>query len=162
MATQVPFFSKPSLPVAVPAAAGEYAVDSSGRLVYYNATLGRVVIADDPVETNTFSMASTLQVKTGTSRWYLDAPCTWVSGRAGVGTAPTGASVILDVKKNGSTIYTTSGNRPTIAISGFTQASTAPDITTFSAGDYITVDVAQVGSTIVGADLTYTLRLRRT
>lgn len=60
--------------------------------------------------------------------------------------------MIFDVNKNGTTIFTTQGNRPTIAISGNADNASVPDVTAFAAGDYITVDVDQVGSTIQGSD----------
>jgi hypothetical protein len=130
-------YTRLALPVSTPAANGEVGMDSSGRFTFYNGTLGRVAVLDDGIETNTFTMTGTVAVKTGVARWYLDASYTWVSGRIGVGTSPTGAAILVDVLKNGTTIYTTQANRPTVAISGNTQA-------------------------IAGSDLTYTLRLRRT
>jgi hypothetical protein len=98
----------------------------------------------------------TLVVKTGTDRWYNDTGrmIQVRAVRATVGTAPTGSSIIVDVKKNGTTMYTTTGNRPTIAVSTTTTAATLPDVTFLSPGDYMTVDIAQVGSTVAGADLT--------
>ena len=113
-----------------------------------------------PVKTLRFSLTSffksnTLTTTTGTSRLPIDGTYTIVGTRLMVGTAPTGSSIIIDVKKNGTTIYSTQANRPTIAA---TQTSggpgATPDVTTLAAGDYLTVDIIQVGSTIAGADLT--------
>lgn len=101
-----------------------------------------------------FTMAGTVTVKTGTSRYYVESARTISRVRTAVGTAPTGATLIVDVKKNGTTIFTTQANRPAIAISGFTATVTNMDITAVAAGDYLTVDVAQIGSTVAGADLT--------
>lgn len=71
-----------------------------------------------------------------------------------VGTAPTGAAIVVDVNKNGSTIFTTQGNRPSIAVSTLaTAASAIPDIVSFAAGDYLTVDIDTIGSVVAGADL---------
>jgi hypothetical protein len=84
-----------------------------------------------------------------------------------VGTVPTGSSIILDVFKGtgagaSSTIWTTTGNRPTIAASAKESTSSgAPNTTTFADGDYIQFRIAQVGSTITGSDLAAILRLRR-
>lgn len=72
-------------------------------------------------------------------------------------TAPTGATFIVDVHKNGVTVYTTQGNRPTIPATEFVNTSAAPDITALTAGDYITIDVDQIGSTIAGSDLAVTI-----
>lgn len=120
-------------------------------------------ISATPVyETFTYSAApGNVATGTGKARLYLEGSYQVETVRAAVNTAPTGATLICDVNKNGTTIYTSQGNRPTIAISGFTATGNSPAVKTFAAGDYITVDVDQVGSTITGADLTVTVRLRR-
>lgn len=82
---------------------------------------------------------------------------TWtISGvRASVGVAPAGASVIVDVNKNGTTIFTTQANRPTIAAAANTSGNvTNMDVTTVAAGEYLTIDIDQIGSTTAGSDLT--------
>jgi hypothetical protein len=56
------------------------------------------------------------------------------------------------VNKNGSTIFTTQANRPTI-VSGALTSVSVPDVTTWANGDYLTVDIDQVGSTTPGTDL---------
>lgn len=100
----------------------------------------------------TFSIPGTLATGTGTFRYYFAGSFTISNVLAFVSTAPTGANIIFDVNKNGTTIFTTQGNRPTITTSAFTDLSSSPDVTTLASGDYITVDVDQVGSTIAGAD----------
>lgn len=92
-------------------------------------------------------------VDTGSIRIYFKRAATILNVYASASTAPTGASLIVDVNLNGTTIFTTQGNRPTIAISGFSDMTAAPDVTAVSAGDYITVDIDQIGSTIAGADI---------
>jgi hypothetical protein len=65
----------------------------------------------------------------------------------------------VDVNHNGTTIFTTQSNRPTIAASGFyDESGTADGDVTVAAGEYLTVDVDQVGSTIAGSDLTVGIR----
>lgn len=62
------------------------------------------------------------------------------------GTAGTSSSTILDLNKNGTTMYTTQANRPTINFAdadGKVQA-TLPDVTSIAAGDIITIDIDQV------------------
>jgi len=102
-----------------------------------------------------FSKQGPLTVTTGVSRFYAD-DYYYLSGvRASVNTAPQGASVIVDVFKNGSTIFTTTGNRPAIAAGAVTASSAAaPDLLFVQPGDYLTVNVAQVGTAYPGADLT--------
>lgn len=114
------------------------------------------------IEPLVFSVMGTVAVQTGRSRIYLEGSYVFESARASVNTAPTGAALTVDINKNGTTIYTTQASRPSVAISGNTNVGSTPDVTSFSSGDYITVDVDQIGSTIAGADLTVVLRLRKT
>jgi hypothetical protein len=96
----------------------------------------------------------TLTVGAGKDRALIPFNAEIVSVSAVVGTAPTGASLIVDVLKNGTTIYTTTANRPTIA-AGATQTSalTRPDVTKLAPNDLLTLSVSQIGSTVAGADL---------
>lgn len=83
--------------------------------------------------------------------------------RAMAGTAPTGAAIIIDIHKNGTTIFTTQGNRPTIAISGNDSGEvTDMDVVTLAKGDYLTMDIDQIGSTIAGKDLVVDLEMEVT
>ncbi len=86
---------------------------------------------------------------------------TVVDVRAAVDAAPAGASIVLDLKKNGATTFTTSGNKPTIAAGGTTSTTTLPDVTSVAPGDLLTVDVDQVGSTTAGADLYFSVTIKR-
>ena len=80
--------------------------------------------------------------------------------RVMVGTAPTGAAIIVDIHKNGTTIFTTQGNRPTVAISAFDSGEvTNMDVTALAKGDYLTLDIDQIGSTIAGKDMVVTLEM---
>lgn len=79
-----------------------------------------------------------------------------------VSSAPTGSAIIVDVNKNGSTIFSTQSNRPQIA-AGATQGNTTTfNTSNLTAGDYLTVDVDQKGSTLPGDDLVVVIVLRRT
>jgi hypothetical protein len=114
--------------------------------------LARVVVTP-------YSYSGTLVVTTGKFRWYNDTgrTLTITAVRASVGTVPAGTAVIVDVNKNGVTVYTTQANRPTIAIGGTTATANNPDAASVAAGDYLTVDIDQIGSTTAGADLTVTV-----
>ena len=81
--------------------------------------------------------------------------------RAYLDTAPTGAAFVLDVNLNGTTVFTTQGNRPTIAISGNASTTTLPDVVSVAAGDRITVDVDVIGSSVAGSDLSIAIALKR-
>ncbi len=93
-------------------------------------------------------------VETGTHRVYAREDRTIEHVQAFVDTAPTGGSEIYDVHKDGVTIFTTQGNRPTITAGNNTSSTTAPDITAWDAGQYLTVDIDQVGSTTPAEGLT--------
>ena len=68
-------------------------------------------------------------------------------------TAPVGASAIVDLHKNGTTMYTTQGNRPTITAGNTYVTATLPDVLTWAAGDILQLEVDQKGSSTDGADL---------
>lgn len=108
----------------------------------------------------TFEQGGTLSVSVGTGRLTFPVAATILGVVAAVNTAPTGAAILCDVNKNGTTIFTTQGNRPSIAAAGFASATATPDVTAFAAGDYMTVDIDQVGSTAPGTNLTVTVRYR--
>ena len=95
---------------------------------------------------------------TGVARLRLPEDVFIIDAAAMVGTAPTDASLIVDIHLNGTTIFTTQGNRPTIASTAFDSGLAVPDVRVAAAGDYFTVDVDQVGSTIAGSDLTVFIR----
>lgn len=73
--------------------------------------------------------------------------------RLTVDIAPTGADLIIDINKNGTTLYTTQANRPIIAIDGTSIQAILPDIITLAIGDKLTLDIDQIGSTIAGENL---------
>jgi len=105
-----------------------------------------------------------LAVTAGTHRVYIHDTngFTWaIKGCwASCGVAPTGAAIIVDINKNGTTIFTTQGNRPTIAISGFDSGLVGNmDVTSLTDGDYFTVDIDQIGSTVAGQDLVVYIEL---
>lgn len=100
--------------------------------------------------------AGTLRHPVGAGTWDI------TEVRVTAGTAPVGSALIVDVHKNGSTIYGTQANRPTVPDGGNAATGGAASTTSVTAGDYLTVDVDQVGSTSPGADLVVALRLTRT
>jgi NO-binding membrane sensor protein with MHYT domain len=99
-----------------------------------------------------FTIPGALAVAVGSVRWYAPKSITITSVVVSVGTASLGASVIFDVNKNGTTIFTTQANRPTVAASAFTASTTGMSVTTLTTSDYITVDIDQIGTTYSGAD----------
>ncbi len=109
-----------------------------------------------------FGKTGTLSVGTGTSRQPIIVPGDIIAVRAMVATAPTGSSLIVDVHKNGTTIFTTQGNRPTISAGSNDSGNEIPDVVGLLAGDYLTIDIDQVGSTVAGVGLTLAIEYRKT
>jgi len=100
-----------------------------------------------------FSHPGDAEVTTGTAK-YLEAVGIELSTVAStVGSAPSDASLIIDVMLNGVSIFPTS-QKPTIAPGATTSSQATPDTTTIPPGAVLTVNIDQVGSTEPGADLT--------
>lgn len=142
---------------------------STNRTISANfGTTAGTVAQGNHTHTLTFSLTSfyksgTLSVTTGTQLLPVDGTYTIVGTRLTAGTAPVGAAIIVDVNKNGTTIYTTQANRPTIADGAQTGGpGSAPDVTALSAGDYLSVDIDQVGSSTAGSDLTVSVIVSKT
>jgi hypothetical protein len=78
-----------------------------------------------------------------------------------VTTAPTGATAIFEILKNGAATFSAD---PTVSISGFlASAGTLAGTTLFTARtDYLQIQCTQVGSTIPGADLAVLLKMKLT
>lgn len=72
----------------------------------------------------------------------------------GLLTPPTGASLIVDLNKNGSTIFTDQLNRPLVLSGEVSGQTTIIDSPNWSDGEWLTMDVDQVGSSLAGSDLT--------
>lgn len=130
----------------------------TGIAVTYDDTAGKLnfvaAVTSDPI-IPTFTYSGTAAVATGTARWYNDTGRTLTvsSVRASAGTAPTGSALTVDVRKNGTTMFTGGTDRPSIA-AGTNTDTGVPAVTSIAAGDYLTVDIVAVGSTVAGADLT--------
>jgi len=112
----------------------------------------------DPKTPLIFSHAGDAEVLTGKQK-YLEAVGSEITTVAvTAGAAPTGSSLIIDVLLNGSTIFPTSP-KPTIPAGATTSTQATPDTVLVPAGAVLTVDIAQVGSTDVGTDLTVIIGL---
>lgn len=114
-----------------------------------------------PFESFTFTYQGAVALATGSSRQYLGSTYTIDAVYAGINTAPTGASLVVDVKKNNVSIFSSVANRPTVVSGGHYNLTSTFATTSLVAGDYLTVDVTQIGSTVAGSDLTVTVRLKK-
>jgi hypothetical protein len=103
-----------------------------------------------------FSIQGTLAVGSDViPRIIFPKGCTIVRVDAIVTTAPTGAALRVDLEKTGANSIFGANDYVEIAIAANTGNSTDMDGThnVLAAGDYLTVDIDQVGSTVAGADL---------
>ena len=110
-----------------------------------------------------YTVQGLLSTQTGVVRMYFSQPATITNVIAGVGTAPVGDAIIVDVNKNGTSMFT-SGNRPTIAAGTNSSIENPPDVSANASvdiGDYITVDIDQVGSSVAGNNLVVTVEYVR-
>lgn len=73
--------------------------------------------------------------------------------------SPAGANLIVDVNKNGTTLFTTQSNRPTIVAGSYGSGWIVPDVTSFDGTtDTLTADVDQTGVGIAGGDIVVGVR----
>lgn len=98
-----------------------------------------------------FSRPGVLAVEVGALPWPVPEAMTISGWIAAVGEAPVGAAILVDIKKNGVSVF--SGATITIADGQTVSAVANADTTSFVAGDLITVEITQVGSTTPGANL---------
>lgn len=108
----------------------------------------------------TGSQAGALVATFGQVPYIVTQASTIQSVRCAVGTTPTGQAIIVDINKNGASIFTTQANRPSITAGTILSAAAVPDVTALAVGDLITFDVDQVGSTAAGADLSIAINAR--
>ena len=120
-------------------------------------TNSNILNLDAPVQRSVdYSIGKVLVAETDVFRWYNKSGKTLNINNVffslgTVGTVSTsspisGKAVVMDVNKNGTTIFTTQANRPAISTSANLSSTTAPNVTTLADGDYLTFDVDFVGS----------------
>lgn len=102
---------------------------------------------------DTYGKQGTLTTGTGVQKLPFTQDAVINRVKLAVGTAPTGQAIIVDVNKNGTSIYPTSA-KPQIAASATVGANAVPDTKLMANGDYLTIDIDQIGSGTAGADLT--------
>lgn len=119
---------------------------NDGPYYYTGTEWQKVPTGEQPAPTfqKTLSMPGTLIVMNGTSRWYPHKNISITKIIASFGTAPVGGGVDIRIKKNNVS------SQSIFATSNYQSVDVSIALTT---SDYITVDIAQIGSTTAGADL---------
>lgn len=132
----------------------------SGRLKFWNGTTWVPVEAGSTSSLLTYTVPGTLVAGVGTIRLPIPVALVIESVIVSVATAPTGADILVDVHKNGTTIFSTQGDRPSIAAgTNVSSVKTPTSATSLAPGDYLTIDVDQIGSTEAGADLVVVIKV---
>ena len=112
--------------------------------------------------TVTFAYPSTLAVvASATPSFIMPFSGTITKAYAYSRTAPTGQSIIIDINKNGSTIWSTQANRLAISAGQNSGTQTAFNTTALVESDRLDLDIDQIGSGTVGANLTVELKVSR-
>jgi hypothetical protein len=101
----------------------------------------------------TFSVPGQLLVGSGKGRFIFWDSRTILAVYVSVATSPAGQNVVVDVNRNDITIFTNQANRPVVIPGANSNAGSVPDQQAMMAGDYITIDIDQVGIGNPGADL---------
>jgi hypothetical protein len=70
-----------------------------------------------------------------------------------LGIEPTGADLVVDVHKSGTTIFTDQSHRPRVAAGSLVGLTTTIDVPAFGPEDWLTVDIDQIGSVNPGGQL---------
>ena len=94
----------------------------------------------------TFYFPGDMAIQSSPVRWYPQYSFSITTIRARVTTAPSGSDILLNVRKNGNVVSTLS------IINGLDRTSINTNIS-FGLDDFITIDVASVGSQVRGSDL---------
>lgn len=102
----------------------------------------------------TYAIDGNVTVNTGTARFYTYDSAVLETVNAYVATAPGGQALNVRVNKNGSSAVTFGFS------AGSTSATSSPNLS-FSQGDYVTVDITQIGSAAAGADLRINFTFRK-
>jgi hypothetical protein len=99
-----------------------------------------------------FSLQGQIAPYTGTNRFYFENAYTLTKIRASVGTAPTGSGIVVTVFINGVSVGT-------VTIPAGSNSGTTAVSKSLVSGDYATISITSVGSTIAGSDLTVSLTI---
>lgn len=125
----------------------------------YDAGTGTVNL--DVVPFSFGTDANPLVVGGGNQPFPYSGSGTVVGVRVVVGVAPSGASLIVDVNVNGSSLWASQGAQPVVVAAGTDSGVVKPNQNAeLSDGDVFTVDVDQVGSSVAGGYLTVVVYVR--
>ena len=106
-----------------------------------------------------YSISGTLTTRTGKSRYRFPFNATINGISAIVDTPSNGLPILVDVNLDGASLFTNPSDRLTVPSGNNTVAEISPTRTSsVLTGQYLTVDIDQVGSVFAGSDLTVFIR----
>lgn len=91
------------------------------------------------------------------ARWIVPQAMTIKKAWGAVEAAPTGADILIDIHKNGISIWSTQSNRLTITAGELSGTRTAFDTAVLAPGDMVDIFIDQIGSIIAGSALSVLL-----
>ena len=135
---------------------------AESKITFNTAGHGHTGGTDGKLIPKGYAVAITGTLTTGTSltpAMVVIADQTISKVYAYVKTAPTSASILIDINVNGTSIWNVAQTNRLTIVSGATSGSqTIFDTTSLSDGDVLTFDIDQVGSGNPGQDITIVLR----
>lgn len=141
-----------------------YAKDKNGTSALYCINdAGTVYELGAYMPKFTFPVSGPLLVQSNATLTALlaDTNLTIVKAYAYVTTPPVGAAIIIDILKNGSSIWNaTPANKVTIADGANLGTQTSFDTVSLAEDDVLTIDIDQVGATTRGSNLTVQLKCK--
>lgn len=111
-----------------------------------------------------FTLAQSTPATTGVNKTpivCIPFNCTIIKAYINAKTAPTGQPLIVDINKNGTSIWdTTQANRLRLLAAATSGIQTSFDTVNLVEADLLTIDVDQIGSGTAGQDITVILVVR--
>lgn len=104
-----------------------------------------------------FSRDGAAAVEMGEHRWYADRAIEILGVVISAGVAPTGADLVADVVlegfDGGGSVYVLESSQPRVVAGEFEGVTGPPDVVMVAQGQYLTVDIDQVGSVVAGSKI---------
>jgi len=135
----------------------ETELQTSGQAsVHWDNITNKPVLSGSTVSQVIFTAEGALTAGSGVLRIYNCTGSTKTITKVflSVAVPPTGAPLVVDVRKNTASLFLIQANKPQIAVNAFTGQSTSMDTTAWADGEYLTMDIVSVGSVNSGSNLT--------
>jgi len=136
---------------------GQLYTNADNHLHFINGAGTDVKVTEEVFIVALSDETTDLTIGNGKASFHMPFAMTLTAVKANCTTAPTGATIIVDINEAGTTIFSTQSNRPTIAIGATSANAAGIDDTALANDALITFDIDQIGSTAAGKGLKVTL-----